>query len=46
MREQKLQDINFVLRIVKIYLEKDMSVDVQETYQKLLSIKSQLLSNS
>jgi hypothetical protein len=46
MKEQKLHDINFVLRIVKMYLQKDMSVDVQETYQRLLSIKSQFINNS
>lgn len=46
MKKQKLHDINFVLRMVKLYLQKDMSADVQETYQRLLSIKSQILNNS
>jgi hypothetical protein len=46
MKQEKIHDINFLLRIVKLYLQKDMSADVQETYQKLLSIKSQLTSNS
>jgi hypothetical protein len=46
MKEQKLHDINFLLRIVKMYLQKDMSPEVKQTYQTLLNLKSQLLNNS
>jgi hypothetical protein len=46
MKEQKLHDINFLLRIVKLYLQKDMSPEVKQTYQTLLNLKSQLLNNS
>lgn len=46
MKEQKLHDINFLLRIVKVYLQKDMSPEVKQTYQTLLNLKSQLINNS
>jgi hypothetical protein len=46
MNEQKLHDINFLLRIVKMYLEKDMSPEVKQTYQTLLDLKNKLINNS
>ena len=42
MKEQKLHDINFLLRIVKIYLQKDMSPEVKQTYQTLLNLRTSL----
>jgi hypothetical protein len=42
MNEQKLHDINFVISIVKIYLQKDVSPEVKETYQTLINLRTSL----
>lgn len=46
MNKEKIHDIDFLLRIVKIYLQKDISPEVKQTYQTLLDLKSKLVNNS
>lgn len=42
MKEQKLHDINFLLRSVEQYLQKDISPEVKQTYQTLLNLRTSL----
>jgi hypothetical protein len=42
MKEQKLHDINFLLRSVEQYIQKDMSPEVEQTYQTLLNLRTSL----
>ena len=46
MNKQKINDIDFLIRIVKIYLQKDISPEVKQTYKTLLDLKSELVNNS
>jgi hypothetical protein len=40
MREQKLHDINFLLRNVEQYLQIDSSEEIKSAYQTLLNLQS------
>ena len=42
MKEQKIHDINFLLRSVEQYLQKEMSPEIEQTYQTLLNLRISL----